>query len=69
MTKIKHTKKVIDKASDIMTAFYGLNSNNIDNIYRNSNNPFDMIINAFKFGYVQGFKAAKADNNKIGCEV
>ena len=66
MTKIKHTRKVIDKANDIMTAFYGLNSNNI---YRNSNNPFDMIINAFKFGYIQGFKAAKADNNKIGCEV
>lgn len=69
MAKIKYTMKVIDKASDIMSAFYGLNSNNIDNIYRNSNNPFDMIINAFKLGYVQGFKAAKADNNKISCEV
>lgn len=69
MAKIKHTMEVIDKASDIMSAFYGLNSNNIDDIYRNSNNHFDMIINAFKFGYVQGFKAAKADNNKIGCEV
>lgn len=69
MAKIIHTMEVIDKASDIMSVFYGLNSNNIDDIYRNSNNPFDMIINAFKFGYVQGFKAAKADSNKIGCEV
>lgn len=69
MAKIKHTMEVIDKASDIMSVFYGLNSNNIDDIYRNSNNHFDMIINAFKFGYVQGFKAAKANNNKIGCEV
>lgn len=30
----------------------------------NSSNPIDMIINAFRFGYMQGSKATKAYINK-----
>ncbi len=43
---------------------YDLTSNNIDDIYCNSDNAIDMILNAFRFGYMQGAKATKAYINK-----
>lgn len=64
MAAVKNTMQVIDKAVKTINSFYDLTSSNIDDIYCNSDNAFEMICNAFKFGYIQGAKATKAYINK-----
>lgn len=64
MAAVKNTMQVIDKAVKTINSFYDLTSNNIDDIYCNSDNAIDMILNAFRFGYMQGAKATKAYINK-----
>lgn len=64
MAAVKNTMQVIDKAVKTINSFYDLTSNNIDDIYCNSDNAIDMMLNAFRFGYMQGAKATKAYINK-----
>jgi hypothetical protein len=37
---------------------------NVNEIYRTNSNVFDMICDAFVFGYAQGIKSAKAEIRK-----
>lgn len=53
MECIRRTKKRIHPRYDIW-------ANNINAIYQaSSEDPLEMIINSFVFGYAQGFRAAK----------
>ena len=40
--------------------------NNLNDIIQASNNPCDLVCNGFRFGYMQGMKAAKAEMKKGG---
>lgn len=45
---------------------YDMQIKEIDEICKNSENPIDMIYDGFRFGYLQGMKAAKAEMKKGG---
>ena len=64
MAMVKNTMEVIKEATDNIDIFYDLRVGNVNDIYCNSSNPIDMIINAFRFGYMQCSKATKAYINK-----
>lgn len=52
--------KTINHARDnIIRPRYDINSTEIVEIYKGSNTYFEMISNAFTFGYAQGIKGAK----------
>lgn len=51
--------KVIDETKGKINSDYDACFENIFNIKNISNNYFDMICNAFVFGYAQGVKAQK----------
>lgn len=58
---VQNTMKLTRQANGHIKPNYDIFTNNIDDIYRESNDIFDMIINGFRFGYMQGIKAAKAE--------
>lgn len=41
-----------------------MSAHNLFDIHKESGNEWDLIINGFRFGYMQGIKAAKADKKK-----
>ena len=58
---------VINKARAMagkINPYYTMRLNNIEEIYKNSDDHIDMIYNSFCFGYMQGMKAAKAEMKK-----
>ena len=58
------TKSVINKAKEmveIINPRYDLRYNDIEEIYSIYGGNFDSIYCAFKFGYLQGMKAVKAE--------
>ena len=64
MAYVKNTMKLIESANHCIDDRYDMFSNNINDIYSNSNHPFDMICSAFKFGYMQGRKATISEMRK-----
>lgn len=60
MSAVKNTMEVINGANQSINNYYDMSLDNLNDIYYNSDNAFEMICNAFKFGYVQGAKATKA---------
>lgn len=69
MAIVKNTIKLIDSYSKQVSTNYNLYSNNIIDIYKTSNTPYELICNGFgfRFGYMQGMKAARAELRK-GCK-
>lgn len=61
MAGIKNTMKVVKSTIGKLNPYYDMSYNNIMDICKNSTNTFDIISNAFRFGYAQGMKAAKAE--------
>ena len=59
MARVKNTMKLIKSANGRINPLYDMRAQNIDDIYRASSDSFDMICNGFRFGYMQGMKAAK----------
>lgn len=55
---------LVKQADAAINPKYDIYAHNINDIYYKSNNVFDMIVNGFRFGYMQGIKAATADNTK-----
>lgn len=66
MAKVKNTIKLIDSYLNQVNSNYTLYPNNVIDIYAKSNNVYDLICNGFRFGYMQGMKAAKAQLRKSG---
>ena len=64
MAMVKNTMEVIKEATDNIDIFYDLRVGNVIDIYCNSSNPIDMIINDFRFVYMKCSKATKAYINK-----
>lgn len=64
MAKVKNTMKLIDSYLKQTNVNYALYANNIIDIYEASNTSCELIYNGFKFGYMQGMKAAKAELGK-----
>ena len=66
MARVKNTMKVVASSLKVINANYDLYAENIKDIYAKSNNVYDLICNGFRFGYMQGMKAAKAQLRKSG---
>lgn len=64
MGYVKNTMKLIESANSCIDDRYDMVSSNVNDIYVNSNHPFDMICSAFKFGYMQGRKATMSEMRK-----
>ncbi|MDO5345294.1 MAG: hypothetical protein Q4E91_06075 [Lachnospiraceae bacterium] len=60
MSRVINTMELIEKSINNINERYDMSIGNINDIYNASDNPFDMICNGFRFGYMQGMKAAKA---------
>lgn len=68
LARVKNTIKLMDSYSKHANANYTLYPNNIIDIYKASNTPYELICNGFQFGYMQGMKAIKAELRKGRCE-
>lgn len=66
---VRNTMVLVKQADNAIDIKYDIFSSNIEDIYTASNNRFDMIVNGFKFGYMQGMKAAKSEMKKGGVAV
>ena len=64
MARVKNTMKLIASYLKQANGNYALYANNIEDIYKISNTPCELIYNGFRFGYMQGMKAAKAELRK-----
>lgn len=61
MAKVKNTMKLVEQYDKHANANYDIFAENINDICRNSENQFEMVLCGFKFGYMQGLKATKAE--------
>ena len=59
MEKIESTRSKVNP-------YYDMRVKDLQEIYENSQSVFDCIANGFRFGYLQGVKAAKAEIRKYG---
>lgn len=61
---VRNTMCLIRQADTAINPKYDIYAHNINDIRDKSNNVFEMIVNSFRFGYMQGIKAAEADTKK-----
>ena len=61
MARVKNTMKMIEKTIGCINNSYDMCVENMNDIYRSSANCYDMICNGFRFGYMQGMKAARSE--------
>ena len=61
---VQNTMNLARKARSVINPKFDIYASNADDIYRESDSVFDMIINGFNFGYMQGMKAARAEMKK-----
>ena len=66
MANIKNVIKKAKAMTGKINSRYDMGYDNIVEIYEGSQGWFDMISVSFKFGYLQGMKAAKAEMRKGG---
>lgn len=66
MAKVRNTVKLINEFDKHANVNYDIFTTNINDIYKNSENSFNRIVDGFKFGYMQGMKATKAELRKRG---
>lgn len=61
MARVKNTMKLVESAVGVINIRYDLCAENIIDIKDASQDIYDLICNGFRFGYMQGLKAAKAE--------
>ncbi len=61
MSGVRNTMRLVESALEQVDVRYDIRVKNIKDIYAASNSPFDMICKGFMFGYMQGMKAARAE--------
>ena len=61
MGRVQSAVREANKSRGTINHYYDMDINHVDEIYRSSPYPFDMICKAFQFGYAQGRKAARAE--------
>ena len=65
MANVRKTMDLVKSTVGQIPSRYDLCANNMNDIYNASNDAFDYITNAFRFGFAQGMKAAKAETIKV----
>lgn len=66
MARVRNTMNVVEKSIGCIDARYCLRTNNIEDIVSASHNVVDLGGNGFRFGYMQGMKAAQSGIQKGG---
>lgn len=66
MAKVRKTMQVVKASIGHINNYYDMCSENIEDIRSASQDFYDLIYNGFRFGYMQGMKAAKAEMKKVG---
>ena len=62
MACVKNVKNVIKSVRGTINPYYDMTSSNVRELYdAYPNQPFELICSSFKFGYLQGMKAARAE--------
>ena len=61
MGRIINTMQLIDKAKGSINSRYDLCLKNAVDIEKASETTYEMIANSFRFGYMQGMKAAQTE--------
>ncbi len=64
MACVKSVKKVIESVRGTVNPYYDIDCSNLDEIYRTNSCEFNMIYDAFTFGYAQGRKATLSEIRK-----
>lgn len=64
MACVRNVKKVIESVRGTINPYYDLDYTNINEIYRTNSGEFDMICDAFTFGYAQGRNATLSEIRK-----
>lgn len=63
------SKSIIEKAESMMRRInkrYSLSTNEAFEVYEKTSSPIEAIAVSFRYGYMQGMKAAKAEMKKGG---
>lgn len=68
MSRCEDIMEAIKSTTESISPCYDMSIRNMKDIYENSKNSYDLIFNGFRFGYLQGMKAAK-DEMKGGAAV
>ena len=67
MIPVKNVIKKTKNMAEIINPYYDMTFLNMMEIYNAySKQPFDLICSSFKFGYLQGMKAARAEIERGG---
>ena len=53
--------ELVEKSIGKINTRYDMHVGNVLDIQKSSVDTFDLIVNGFRFGYMQGLKAAKAE--------
>lgn len=64
MARVKNTMKLIDSSIGCIDDKYDMTYENMEDIRRESKGFYDLVCNSFRFGYMQGMKAARAEVKK-----
>ena len=64
MAQKARAMRIAAEALGIINDRYDMYHTDVDDIYKNSPDTVTMILNAFRFGYMQGIKAEKAATKK-----
>lgn len=64
MSRVKKTMQLIEESIGKINNDYDMCIENIEDIGKASQNAYDLICNGFRFGYMQGMKAARAERKK-----
>lgn len=64
MARIVNTFQLIEQAKSSINSRYDIWPRNVADIADKSETSYDLIVNGFRFGYMQGMKAAKAGRKK-----
>ena len=65
MAVVRKTMDLVEKSQGNINPNYYMYASNIEDIEKASNNIYEMICNGFRFGYMQGRKAAMAEMKKM----
>ena len=65
MARVKNTMQLIEKSIGHIDDRYDMHTGNVEDIRKASKDFCDLICNGFRFGYMQGIKAAKAEMKRM----
>lgn len=64
MAEVKKVMQLVEKSIGHINENYDMSVENIEDIRKASMNTIELVINGFRFGYMQGMKAARAEMKK-----